>query len=196
VILNGPPRSGKSSIAQAMGAKAPGSWVNYGVDASVRGTAEARRPGIGLRPGGERPDLEASIAALYAELFDLIAAFARQGHDVVVDVGLHESYSVPLHIQRDAARRLEGLPVLFVGVHCPLDVIWQRRAETWGQDRATAEPDLVDAVERWHVLVHAGHSYDVEVDTSVLTALQCADVVLARVEAAPSGAAFWRLDND
>jgi chloramphenicol 3-O phosphotransferase len=196
VILNGPPRSGKSSIAQAMGSKAPRSWINHEVDASVRGTTEAALPGIGLRPGGERPDLEASIVTLYAELFDSVAAFARQGHNVVVDIGLHESYSVPLHIQRDAARRLEGLTVLFVGVHCPLDVIWQRRADTWGQDRATAEPDLVEAVERWHVLVHAGHTYDVEVDTSVLTAPQCADIVLARVDAAPSGTAFWRVDGD
>ena len=38
------------------------------------------------------------------------------------------------------------------------------------------------AVERWQDLVHAGHAYDLEVDTSVLTAAQCADVVLARVE--------------
>jgi len=36
-----------------------GPWMNLGVDTFVRQVTPARyRPGIGLRPGGERPDLE------------------------------------------------------------------------------------------------------------------------------------------
>ena len=162
----------------------------------MRSTSPSSMPGIGLRPGGERPDLEERVVTLYAELFDSIAALARHGDDVAVDIGLHESYAVPRDIQRDGAQRLGGLPVLFVGVHCPLDVIWQRRAGTWGQDRAKAEPDLVHAVERWQDQVHAGHTYDLEVDTSVLTAAQCAEAVLAHVEEGPPGTGFWRLDGD
>ncbi len=153
-------------------------------------------PGIGLRPGGERPDLEAGVVTLYAELFDSIASLARTGRDVAVDMGLHESYAVRRHIQREGAHRLEGLPVLFVGVRCPLDVIWRRRAATWGQDRATAEPDLVHAVERWQDQVHAGHAYDLDIDTSVFTAAQCADAVLARVDAGLPGTGFWRVSGD
>jgi chloramphenicol 3-O phosphotransferase len=179
-----------------MDSRRPGSWVNLGVDASMRSTSPSSMPGIGLRPGGERPDLEERVVALYAELFDSIAALARHGDDVAVDIGLHESYAVPRDIQRDGAQRLGGLLVLFVGVHCPLDVIWQRRAGTWGQDRAKAEPDLVHAVERWQDQVHAGHAYDLEVDTSVLTAAQCAEAVLARVEEGPPGTGFWQLDGD
>ena len=35
------------------------------------------------------------------------------------------------------------------GVQCAPDVIWRRRAETWGQDRGTADEALLAAVARW-----------------------------------------------
>ena len=51
IILNGSPRSGKSSIAKAMVG-----WTNLGVDHwREHRTPEEFQPGIGLRPGGERP---------------------------------------------------------------------------------------------------------------------------------------------
>ena len=55
VILNGPPRSGKSSIAAAIQASFDGVWINLGVDTYFRATPKQYWPGIGLRPGGERP---------------------------------------------------------------------------------------------------------------------------------------------
>ncbi|MBO0730445.1 MAG: hypothetical protein J2P57_14385, partial [Acidimicrobiaceae bacterium] len=93
VILNGAPRSGKSSIVAAIQDSFPGFWINPGVDALRRSIPERFQPGIGLRPGGERPDLEPFVAALYAGLYDSIAAYARNGVNVVVDVGHHECYS-------------------------------------------------------------------------------------------------------
>ena len=57
VILNGAPRSGKTSIAKAMQQELDGNWINLGVDAQNASLPEALRPGIGLRPGGERPAL-------------------------------------------------------------------------------------------------------------------------------------------
>ncbi len=60
VVLNGTPRSGKSSIAAALqeSSGADALWLNLGVDAFAGVTPRQLRPGIGLRPGGERPDLE------------------------------------------------------------------------------------------------------------------------------------------
>jgi len=194
VILNGPPRSGKSSIASAIRGLGPRAWVCLGVDASMSQLPEALRPGIGLRPGGGRPDLEELVVAQYQGLWESIAAHAQRGVDVVVDVGLHESFSKPRAIRRDAARRLAGMAILFVAVRCPLEVIWERRARSWGQSESEAA--LREAVQRWQVEVHEGLVYDLELDTSVLTPQECADLVLKRIASGPAGDAFARLATD
>jgi chloramphenicol 3-O phosphotransferase len=191
VILNGAPRSGKTSIARALQAREERTWINLGVDASAGTTPERLRPGLGLRPGGERPDLEDLVAALAAALFDSIAAHARVGLSVVADVGLHDAYGSPRHLRAEGARRLRGLPVLFVGVRCPLDEIWARRAATWAQRREEATDETVRAVERWQEAVHAGHDYDLEVDTAADTPERSAERIVARLLGGPPGSAFW-----
>jgi chloramphenicol 3-O phosphotransferase len=193
VILNGAPRSGKTSIARALQGRPGEVWVNTGVDASVRATPGRLQPGIGLRPGGERPDLEDAVTSLYARLFDAVAAESRLGTRVAVDIGLHESYSKPLPVRADCARRLRDLPVLLVGVHCPLDVIWRRRRDSWGQDPEAADPSLRAAVQRWNEAVHAGMPYDLEVDTSVTDPAGCADQISARLAQGSPGTALARL---
>jgi len=128
VILNGAPRSGKSSIVEAIQATLDGPRMSLGVDLFARQVTPPRyRPGMGLRPGGERPEVEALIPSLFAAFYDSVAAHSRQGLNVVVDVGHHDAYSKPLGVLPDSARRLAGLPVLLVGVVCPIEVIRQRR---------------------------------------------------------------------
>ena len=116
-----------------------------------------------------------------------MAAHARRGRDVAVDAGLHESYSRPLHVRAVCARRLDGLPVLLVGVRCPIDVIWQRRRDSWGQDRGAADAPLRAAVQRWQDDVHASMPYDLEVDTSTSTPDECARRIAARLAEGPPG---------
>jgi len=192
VVLNGVPRCGKTSTARALQHAAAEPWLNLGVDAAADWLPARLRPGIGLRPGGERPDLEDAVVRLYRALFDAVAAHARLGLNVVVDVGLHESYSRPLPVVHDCAQRLAGLPVLFVGVRCAPDVIWQRRAETWGQERESADRSLLDAVARWPEAVHA-FRYDLEVDTSASSPAESAERVLRRLQNGPPGQAFSTL---
>ncbi len=191
VILNGAPRSGKTSIAAALG----DGWLNLGVDAWMKAAPPALLPGIGLRPGGERPDLEDFVVQSYAALYDAIAAHSRAGRDVAADVGHHDAHSKPRGILQDCARRLEGLPVLFVGVRCPIETIMQRRnAGSGTYAKGTAEVPVPPPVQRWQDAVHAHGIYDLEVDTSVLSPAQCAAAIrqaLARGIGQP--AAFERL---
>ena len=191
VILNGTPRSGKSSIAAAIQERFPGVWLNLGVDRFKAATPEQYQPGIGLRPGGERPDLEPLVVQAYAAMYESIAAHSRLGLNVVVDVGHHDGYSVPRRILPDCARRLRGLPVLFVGVRCPLEVIMQRRRVTWGTD--PADGSIPPAVLRWQQAVHDPGIYDLEVDTSLLTAEQCADAIRRHLADGPPPTAFSQL---
>lgn len=199
VVLNGAPRSGKSSIVAAMQDRLPGLWVSLGVDVQQAMLPAALRPGIGLRPGGERPDLEPLVAALYAALYGSVAAHARQGLDVAVDVGHHDAFSRPLGILAASARRLAGLPALFVGVRCPLDVIVARRREAQpgreGLYLATAAGEPVPPpVLAWQREVHRPGLYDLEVDTSALSPEACADLIgRALVEGQGGPSAFERL---
>ena len=195
VILNGTPRSGKTSIAHALQERGAGVWVNLGVDASIASLPEQFRPGIGLRPGGERPELEALVVRLYDALWDSVAAHSRLGLNVVADVGLHDAYSEPRRIVPRAAERLDGLPVLLVGVRCPTGVIWQRRHESWGQARETADRGQLVAVERWQTAVHAHLSYDLEVDTSSWSPARCAEAIVVRL-GGPPGRGLWALESE
>ena len=201
VILNGAPRSGKSSIAAAIQDTFDGPWMNLGVDVFVRHvTPEHYRPGIGLRPGGERPDLEDFVEASYAALYESIAAHSRLGLNVVTDVGHHDAYSQPRGILADCARRLAGLPVLIVGVRCPVDVIMERRdAGQPGRDGVyvTSSPsgEITAPVQRWQDEVHKPGIYDLEVDTSIMTPQECAEAIRARLTEGP-GTAFTELASE
>ena len=178
VLLNGVPRSGKSSIARALLAR--GDWMVLGVDAMMAMTPMHLQPGIGLRPGGEKPELEAFVQRSYGALFDALAAFARDGFDVASDVGIHDSYSRSLGIMDMAHEKLAGLPVLWVGVRCPIDTIMARRNADPQGGHYEAGVTVPPPVQRWQDAVHAGKTYDLEVDTSVLTPEQCAERIERR----------------
>ena len=192
VILNGPPRSGKSSIATVIQNTFEGVWMNLGVDRFKPMTPDRYQPGIGLRPGGERPDLEPLIVLLYRALYEAIALHSRLGLNVVVDVGHHDAYAVPRGILPTCARQLRGLPVLFVGGRCPLAVIMERGRAPWGVD--TADDGAVpEAVRLWQQAVHVPGIYDLEVDPSLLSAGACADVIRQRLDNGPPPSASQRL---
>ncbi|AZO23743.1 chloramphenicol phosphotransferase [Mesorhizobium sp. M1E.F.Ca.ET.045.02.1.1] len=196
IILNGAPRSGKSSIAAAIQEMLDGVWVNLGVDAYAQITPPRLRPGIGLRPGGERPDLEVFVPRLYAALYDSIVAHSRQGLNVVTDVGHHDAYSRSLNVLPDCAKRLAGLPVLFVGVRCPIEAILQRRAAGAADGIYVAGSDedpMPWPVRLWQEEVHRPGIYDLEIDTSQLGPEACAEAIRQRLIAGPEPTAFQRL---
>ncbi len=189
VLLNGPPRAGKSSIAKVIQDAFPGVWINLGVDVYMKAIPDKYQPGIGLRPGGERPDLEPLIISMYEALYGAIAAHSRLGLNIVADVGHHDAYSVPLRILPRCAALLQGLPTLFVGVHCPLDAVMERRIATWGQKRE-ADGSIPGPVERWQKAVHEGRAYDMELDTYALGPEACAALIWERLRGGKPGRAI------
>lgn len=192
VVLNGAPRSGKSSIVAALQAREPGHWINLGVDHMRRATPASLQPGIGLRPGGERPDLETHLPVLFAALYESIAAHSRLGLDVVADLGHHDDYSRPLGILAASAARISGLPAWLIGVICPIDVIMERRrADPAGYE---AGPGIPLPVQRWQDAVHRPGTYDLTVDTSRSSADEASLQVLRRLQQAPT--AFAALANE
>ena len=194
VILNGIPRSGKSSIVSAIQETFDGPWMNLGVDTfKERVTPMRYSPGIGLRPGGEHRDLEPLIPAFYAAMYESIAAHSRLGLNVVVDVGHHGAYATPRRILPDCARRLAGLPVLFVGIRCPTEVIMERRRDTGFDKQGATDSTVRGWVEMWQREVHSPGIYDLEVDTSSLSQSECAEAISRRLEDGPPPSAIQRL---
>jgi chloramphenicol 3-O phosphotransferase len=194
VILNGVPRAGKSSIVAAIQERFEGVWMNVGLDRFKAMTPARYQPGIGLRPGGERPDLEPLVATLYQGLYAAIATHSRLGVNVVTDVDHHDYYSVPLGILPACARLLDGLPALLVGVRCPINVVVERRRATWGVSSAESEDGSIPAeVLRFQKYVHIPGIYDMEVDTSELSPEGCADAIRRRLDDGPPPTAMHRL---
>jgi chloramphenicol 3-O phosphotransferase len=193
VVLNGAPRSGKTSIVRIVQDRFEDVWMNLGVDVFVRAVTPPRyRPGMGRRPGEEEHELARLVPALYAALYDSIAAHSRQGLNVVADVGHHDEA-----VLRDCARRVADLPALLVGVRCPIEEIMRRRNEGEpGREGeyavGSADAPVPPPVALWQERVHVPGIYDLEVDTSHLSPDECAAAIRRRLEeGAPS--AFKRL---
>lgn len=180
VIINGVPRSGKTAIASEVMAATSSRWVNIGVDSVMAETAEHFLPGIGLRPGGERPDLEQLVLISYEHLFRSIAEHLRSGVNVVADVGIHDDYRQPLDILGVMWRELANQHVLFVGLDCSLVELRERREQsgylTWQPGEPIPEPVL-----RWQQAIHQDKTYDLELDTTSTSAIACASTILAEL---------------
>ena len=100
------------------------------------------------------------------------AACADAGLDQVIDdVWLVPDQPAGL---QDA---LVAADTLWVGVHCPLVLAEQRERERG--DR------IVGTVRGQHAVVHRFRKYDVDVDTSVATPQECAEAILAVLDARP-----------
>ena len=89
-------------------------------------------------------------------------------------------------------RRLAGLPVLFVGVHCPIEVILAppRRRRGTLRDLGAGRAGAADGAGL--AAVHDPGLYDLELDTSRLTPSECAAAVAERLHGSPP-TAFARL---
>ncbi len=204
IILNGAPRSGKSSIATAIQEASDEPWMNLGADRYIRITPEQYRPGVGLRPAGiermeeepfaQREKIELLVPTMYAAMYESIAAHSRLGINVVTDAGHHDDYNIPQGILYDCARRMEGLPVWFVGVRCPVEIVWERRRNTWLKDQRIADDTPPPySVHRWDREVHKPGIYDLEVDTARMRPEECSRAILIHLKHGPQPAAFKRL---
>lgn len=176
IILNGVPRSGKSSIAKIIQNTFEGKWINLGVDQTMATLPQNLLPGIGLRPGGERPDLEDDIVKLYKLMYMNVSNHCDLGYNVVVDVGHHDNYSKSLNILKQSAQILENYKVYFIGIKCTTEEVMNRRRLTWNQ---SFENDKLakNQVSLWQEAVHNSINYDLVLQTDLLSSQECAEKI-------------------
>ena len=97
-----------------------------------------------------------------------ITGLAQTGNNVLADHVMLDKLWLD-----DCLQVFEGFEVLFVGIMCPLDVLEVREKDrgdrTLGQGRGQAG------------IIHQNCIYDLEVDTSQLSAAECADQIKTRL---------------
>lgn len=164
IVLNGGSSSGKSSIARALQDALPGVWLTFGTDVlaeALPGRGGDPRSGLVLEPDGTvtvKPEFRAIEEIWYHGL----AVMAGRGARLILD----EVFLAGGAGQERFRGLLGGLDVLWAGVHCDPLVAAGREA---------GRPDRVPGMAMSQaVVVHAGVVYDVEVDTTSLSAAACA----------------------
>jgi chloramphenicol 3-O phosphotransferase len=188
ILINGTSSSGKTTLVRKLQGTLPDLWLEMGIDrfayalpGRVQGQLTWPQLFRYVRPGG-RSDGPFSIETtplgnrFISGMHASAAALADVGLNVIVDHVILERAWL-----EGCARLWAKLDVLFVGVRCPLEVVLRRELEreearTHGQAEAQ-----IEVVHRWA-------TYDIEVDTSVLTP----DEAVARIMAAFDGLAGRR----
>ncbi len=169
VLLNGVGSAGKGSIARALQTITATPFLHVEMDAFIDMLPEALqdhadgfsfetvledgKPSVVIRSGPVG-------ARTMRGMRHAIAAMAGQGNNLIVDDVI---FSDGIAEYREL---LSGFDLHLVGVMAPLAVLEAREA---------ARADRLPGLARWQYhRVHKGVDYDLEVDTSRLTPLECA----------------------
>ena len=171
IVLNGGSSSGKTGIARCLQAILPQPWISLSVDDLVDALPQSLTDsGSGIAVGQHGEVLVgAGFREIEAAWMAGVAAMARAGGRIVFDdVFLSGAAS-----QERVRVSLEGLAVLWVGVHCAPEIAAGREIGR-GNRAAGMAASQVETV-------HQGVVYDIEIDTSHTESLDCARVIAARV---------------
>ena len=174
VFLNGTSSSGKSSIAEELLQVLDTWYFHMSIDAFA-----AMCPGDRVMELAE-PELNAFLRRMRAGFHRSVVAMAQAGNDIVVD----HLFSEPWRLQ-DCLEVMEGLDVVLVGVHCPLEELERRELA-----RGDRTPGM--AANQFQV-VHQHGLYDFEVDTSRNSPRECAEAIKQFLDQPPGKRAFDEL---
>jgi len=171
IVLNGGSSAGKTSIARCLQSVLPRPWLTFGIDDLLEAMPlpdSGHDPGLTFDPSGAiavGPVFRPFETAWYQGL----AAMARAAARIIVD----EVFLGAAASQARLRSALGGLDVLWVGVHCAADVAAAREV---GRPFRHAGMAALQAE-----LVHRGVQYDVAVDTTTTSAVDCARIIAAHV---------------
>src|SRR5512140_2723619 len=182
ILINGTSSSGKSSIIRVLQERLKPPYLEMGVDRFIFMLPKRylNRPlWDDVLGSADRAGVTGHL--LFSGMHHAIAAAAHAGLNILADHVFVEKQWVD-----ECARLFAGLPAYLIGVQCPLEVLEQR--ERSREDRTLGQARLQ------FPLIHQYATYDLEVDTSLLSPDQCADRIIARLQSPPG--AFSRLNPE
>jgi len=162
IFLNGTSSSGKTSIAKALQQILDEPYLHCSVDGffnmlAARYISQDEQDEIVEE---DFETLKALIPKIVSGMHHCIPALASVGINLIVDHVLQS----PAWLS-ECVDLLVDFPVLFVGVRCPLEEL-ERRERERKREQGLAK--------RQFDVVHAHEVYDVEVDTSAHSSMECA----------------------
>lgn len=178
ILLNGTSSAGKSTLAKQLQAILPQPYLHTGLDHFLTAapwsrlmvyadsTVQTDAEGwfLPFRDGTliGAPRLGAVAYQLLDGMYAAFATLATAGINLIVDDVIYDP-----QVLQAAVSRLADLPVLFVGLHCPVEEA--KRRELARGDRAPGGAAI------FHDLVHRHGLYDLELDTAQCTPAACAE---------------------
>lgn len=175
IFLNGPSSAGKTTLGRALQQALPEPYFYLSSDQLVSAD---------ILPAVDRNSSEGEWAwrIVRPRFFDAfhrcIAAFAAAGNAVIVEHVLeHQSWL------EDCVRLLAPFDVFFVGVHCPIEELERREAMRGDRRIGEGRAHLEEGVHTWG-------PYDCEVDTSLRTPAENAELIIAAIAAQETPGAF------
>ena len=185
ILINGTSSSGKTTLVRGLQASLPELWLEMGIDRFAyalpgRVLGQPTWPQLFryVRPDGSSDGpftIETTVLGqrFISGMHATAAALAERGLNVIVDhVLLEQSWL------EECALMWSEFRVLFVGVRCPLDVVMKRELERTDRTLGQAEAQF-DVIHGWG-------TYDVEVDTSVLTPGEAVAHIREALESSPA----------
>jgi chloramphenicol 3-O phosphotransferase len=173
IVLNGGSSAGKSSIARCLQSLLPDPWLTLGVDDFLTAMPPAMiesADGIVFASDGQIT-VGPALRTLEAAWSQGVAAMARGGAGIILDVVFLDGAAA----QQRWRNVFAELQVLWVGVRCDPLVAAAREAA-----RGDRVPGM--ATLQSH-LVHQGVVYDMQVDTTRTSTVDCARLVVDRIAA-------------
>jgi chloramphenicol 3-O phosphotransferase len=187
IYLNGTSSAGKSTIAAALQEILEEPYLHLGIDTFLRMLPQRYRPGGPEGPswallpdGGVRPVPGDVARRLRSGMYHAVGALVRAGNNMILDDVINGRDALV-----EAVELLREYDVLFVGVHCPLVILEERERAREERRPGTARGMLVGA--------HAHGLYDLEIDTSAASPMECAAQIKRRLQEGPAPTAFRQL---
>jgi chloramphenicol 3-O phosphotransferase len=175
VLLNGIGSSGKGSIAKALQTITTEPFLHVEMDAFLDMLPEnsfGHPDGLTFEAVLEGGKLSVVITSgpvaerTFRGMRHAIAAMARQGNNLIVDDVMMAKEQV------EYAELLAAFELHLVGVFAPLEVL---------EERERQRGDRMIGLARWQYgRVHKGMTYDLELDTSKATPIECARLIKQR----------------
>lgn len=166
IVLNGGSSSDKSSIARCLQSMLPEPWLTLGVDTLIQAMPRS------MQGSGSGSQFAPDGQILVGDEFRRLEAAWYRGIAAVADadtgVSVDEVFLGGAASQDRLRVALDGLEVLWIGVRCDGAV---------AADREAARGDRTGMAESQAVLVHNGVLYDLKVDTTTTTAIDCARAI-------------------